>query len=501
MSLGMPLACRKNGPRIGQHRKGGWKAKRYSSSQPDPSPKPEPISEPDPSPEPEPSLEPDPSPKSEPSLKPEPSPKPEPTPKPVPTSEPETCPNMPSKSKQPWRKKGPHLGRRPKHWHSKRNNHTHNLPGVNQDGICLRQDDASINQDGIHVSQGGASINEGSSLTTNLADLKPGHDQLCLTGSDSKHKTLGDDCKHHTMLDSTCSDSNVRQVTLAPPGDTNIQQLLHVMTNSNVYQEENTVDGDVDRNISDANLDISTDVKQEAIDNDTWYAASYENINPICYVSEYDSLKTQLGASVHQIGDETGFLMLPTTVLIQFVLLYETLVPTVKMSVIIHRDYTAAVMVHRQHLCCTHPVWTSLPTTFTSTTDVSILLSALSSYPVCIGNPDADFMAVFSQSTVAYLEPDYGAVTSGMTYCQTIRATSCSLLDKSLRCKACQKYRCALRKTKSLNKAKQMQDKLNTEEVTQQLNDHGRQISSVKTKIEKNMEEYTTPQGAYHKIY
>ena len=122
---------------------------------------------------------------------------------------------------------------------------------------------------------------------------------------------------------------------------------------------------------------------------------------------------------------------------------YNCGVTAVKMSVVWYSTFEIEVYVHDWQLPGDHDLWAMLPNIFTSACTVSQLLCLLSSYKVCMGNHDHDFVEIHAKKGM--MDHVSCHKHQSPSYSMTLRHESCALLVKGSRCKQCQKTRSCLR--------------------------------------------------------
>lgn len=134
---------------------------------------------------------------------------------------------------------------------------------------------------------------------------------------------------------------------------------------------------------------------------------------------------------------------------------------SVKLTIMISRDFTAKVYVHNIELSREHEIWLGLPSVYDNITSIERLLSKLRSYTVCCGNHEQEFLdtsitpvgstiehATDAESCQGFKEHDFGAIKGTLTYSSTVRSVSCLLLVQGNRCSSCARLRRILRKRK-----------------------------------------------------
>ncbi|VDI21533.1 Hypothetical predicted protein [Mytilus galloprovincialis] len=120
-----------------------------------------------------------------------------------------------------------------------------------------------------------------------------------------------------------------------------------------------------------------------------------------CVTSSYTDPFDKLKQDVVQSGCISSPYVLDTTSdSIKIMLLYPSAERiSVKLNVMINRDFFAKVFVHRIQLSQDHDLWIGLPRIFDSVKHIQPLLMKLQSYSVCTGNFEADLMAFIPVGT------------------------------------------------------------------------------------------------------
>ncbi|XP_063406171.1 uncharacterized protein LOC134690127 [Mytilus trossulus] len=124
----------------------------------------------------------------------------------------------------------------------------------------------------------------------------------------------------------------------------------------------------------------------------------------------------------------------------------------VKLTVIIHNDFSAKLYVHGIELSREHDIWLGLPSVYDNIASIEKLLSKLKSYTVCSGNHEQEFLdltpvgstiehATDAQSCRGFKEQDFGAVKGTINYSSTVCNVSCLLLVQGNRCSPCTRLR------------------------------------------------------------
>ncbi|CAC5403380.1 THAP9 [Mytilus coruscus] len=129
---------------------------------------------------------------------------------------------------------------------------------------------------------------------------------------------------------------------------------------------------------------------------------------------------------------------------------------SIKLSVIIDSNFCAKIYVHRKEVSRDNDIWTGLPTKYDSVEFVTKLLSCLSCFSVCVGNPDEEYQYItpvgcgisdkVANTIRSYREGNFSATSGTLSYGSTIRSVHCSLLVKGKRCSQCLADRRMLRK-------------------------------------------------------
>lgn len=146
---------------------------------------------------------------------------------------------------------------------------------------------------------------------------------------------------------------------------------------------------------------------------------------------------------------------------LQFINLYRTEIPSVKLVVNIDRSFSAFVYVHRKLIPSKHSIWSSVPRIYKTSADVLKLLKRLLSFCVCVGNWEEKFAKFGPDDEMqnggisAYKDSTNGAVLGDLEYSSTLRATGCTLLTNCVRCDPCISLRAGLRKKISREISKQ----------------------------------------------
>ena len=97
------------------------------------------------------------------------------------------------------------------------------------------------------------------------------------------------------------------------------------------------------------------------------------------------------------------------------------------------------------------PLLADIPSTLDSST-TSLLLQRLGELNICIGNPEANFIAIgrskkngqflsADKIIVAYLDSNACVTVDGQEYPVTVRCSKCHLLTERVRCQECLRYR------------------------------------------------------------
>ncbi|XP_052100544.1 uncharacterized protein LOC127734612 [Mytilus californianus] len=129
---------------------------------------------------------------------------------------------------------------------------------------------------------------------------------------------------------------------------------------------------------------------------------------------------------------------------------------SIKLSVIIDSNFCAKIYVHRKEVSRDNDIWTGLPTKYDSVESVRKLLSRLTCFSVCVGNPDEKYQFItpvgcgisdkVTNTIRSYREGNFSATSGTLSYVSTIRSVHCSLLVKGNRCSQCLDERRMLRK-------------------------------------------------------
>ncbi|VDI21149.1 Hypothetical predicted protein [Mytilus galloprovincialis] len=130
---------------------------------------------------------------------------------------------------------------------------------------------------------------------------------------------------------------------------------------------------------------------------------------------------------------------------------------SIKLTVIIDSSFCANIYVHRKEVSRDNAIWMGLPNIYDSVESVTKLLSRLSCFSVCIGNPDEKYQYItpvgcgistqYSSTIRSFREGNFSATSaSSGEYTSTIRSVHCSLLVKGNRCSQCMNDRSMLRK-------------------------------------------------------
>jgi len=128
---------------------------------------------------------------------------------------------------------------------------------------------------------------------------------------------------------------------------------------------------------------------------------------------------------------------------------------SVKLNITINSDYSAKIYIHRIELDQDHDLWIGLPKMYDSLSNIQSLLAKLTSYSVCTGNHEQEFIDLtpvgsaiehHSKSTPSspchgYREGDFGAVKGLLSYSSTVRNVKCALLVQGNRCSPCSHLR------------------------------------------------------------
>ena len=135
--------------------------------------------------------------------------------------------------------------------------------------------------------------------------------------------------------------------------------------------------------------------------------------------------------------------------------------PVIDRSLTISVDLSWYVFIRgRQLTCHDSPVLSDLPEHVTSVDVLESILEHIQSSPICLGNPDHDFIDLFAKEEgeclgtggeiVAKLDTSSDVIINGQHYKQTIRASDCEMLSEG-RCVRCRRYRAHLRVKRSRN--------------------------------------------------
>ncbi|XP_063432395.1 uncharacterized protein LOC134714774 isoform X2 [Mytilus trossulus] len=130
---------------------------------------------------------------------------------------------------------------------------------------------------------------------------------------------------------------------------------------------------------------------------------------------------------------------------------------SIKLTVIIDSRFCANIYVHRKEVPRDNSFWTGLPNIYDSIESVTKLLSRLSWFSVCVGNPDEKYQYItpvgcgistqYSSTIRSFREGNFSATSAGSgEYTSSIRSVHCSLLVKGNRCSQCMDDRLMLRK-------------------------------------------------------
>ncbi|CAG2233386.1 unnamed protein product [Mytilus edulis] len=130
---------------------------------------------------------------------------------------------------------------------------------------------------------------------------------------------------------------------------------------------------------------------------------------------------------------------------------------SIKLTVNIDSSFCANIYVHRKEVSRDNAIWMGLPNIYDSVESVTKLLSRLSCFSVCVGNPDEKYQYItpvgcgispqYSSTIRSFREGNFSATSAGSgEYTSTIRSVHCSLLVKRNRCSQCANDRKMLRK-------------------------------------------------------
>ncbi|CAC5368333.1 unnamed protein product [Mytilus coruscus] len=169
---------------------------------------------------------------------------------------------------------------------------------------------------------------------------------------------------------------------------------------------------------------------------------------------------------------------------------------SVKLNVMINRDFFAKVFVHRIQLSQDHDLWIGLPRVFDSVKHIQTLLLKLQSYSVCTGNFEADLMASIpvstsvenaegSASSQGFREGDFEAVKGTISYSSTVRSMN--------RCSPCSQLRRVLISRKHRREEKKRKSKENIPNYLQGTIGHTKMSRhELITKIHQQKDKITT---------
>ncbi|CAC5389786.1 THAP9 [Mytilus coruscus] len=184
---------------------------------------------------------------------------------------------------------------------------------------------------------------------------------------------------------------------------------------------------------------------------------------------------------------------------------------SVKLNVMINRDFFAKVFVHRIQLSQDHDLWIGLPRVFGSVKDIQTLLLKLQSYSVCTGNFEADLMASIpvgtsvenaegSANSQGFREGDFEAVKGTISYSSTVRSMNCSLLVQGNRCSPCSQLRRVLISRKHRREEKERKSKENIPNYLHSTIGHTKMSRhELITKIHQQKDKITTLQSEIDK--